>query len=170
MASPAASSAPDGTAGPGGASPPAAPIPPAPERAFTDRWRRLWRRQPDMSHLPVDLDHAIGLGLPALVIGAISGTALILLIPSTPLLVVLIAILPPYLELHVAGVRHRWWALGAGTAAGVSADLGINALLQAGIGAQWATLIGLLVGSAVGILAHAAVTHLPTRRGRRLGR
>lgn len=117
-----------------------------------------------MSHLPVDLDHAIGLGLLTLVIGAISGTALILLIPSPPLLVVLIAILPPYLELHVAGVRHRWWALGAGTAAGVSAGLGINALLQAGIGAQWATLIGLLVGSAVGILAHATVTHLPTRR------
>ncbi|MFD6752327.1 hypothetical protein [Micromonospora gifhornensis] len=117
-----------------------------------------------MSHLPVDLDHAIGLGLLSLVIGAISGTALILLIPSPPLLLVLLAILPPYLELHVAGVRHRWWALGVGTAAGVPTGLGMNALLEASIGAQWATLIGLLAGSAIGILAHAAVTHLPSRR------
>ncbi|WP_146017521.1 hypothetical protein [Verrucosispora sp. ts21] len=89
MASPDASSAPDGTAGPGGAPPPATPAEPEPRRAaqrgFTDRWRRLWRRQPDMSHLPVDLDHAVGLGLLTLVIGAISGTALILLIPSPPL-------------------------------------------------------------------------------------
>ncbi|MEW2473579.1 hypothetical protein AB0875_07260 [Micromonospora gifhornensis] len=165
MASPDASSAPDGTAGPGGASPPAEPqVGRAPEHTFTNRWRRLWRRQPGMSHLPVDLDHAIGLGLLSLVIGAISGTALILLIPSTPLLIVFLAILPPYLDLHVAGVRHRWWALGAGTAAGVPAGLGINALLEASIGAQWATLIGILVGSAIGILTHAAVTHLPSRR------
>ncbi|WP_286047495.1 hypothetical protein [Verrucosispora sp. ts21] len=40
----------------------------------------------------------------------------------------------------------------------------MNALLEASIGAQWATLIGLLAGSAIGILAHAAVTHLPSRR------
>ncbi len=167
VTSPGTPSAPDGTTGPGGAPPPANPVPSetgrAPERTFTDNWRRLWRRRPDMGHAPADLRQAFALNLAALVLGAIMGAVLVLLIPSTPPTLVLMLTLSPAGQLHLQGVRHRWWALGAGLAAGVSAGLGINALLPPGVGAGWATLTGILVGSGIGAMTHAAVTHLPTR-------
>jgi len=172
MASPDAPSASDGTTSTGGVSPPADPISSeiglVPEHSFTDNWRRIWRRLPDMGHAPADLGHAFTFGLVALILGAIVGTAIVLLAPSAPPTIVLLATLSPIGQPHLDGVRHRWWALGAGAAAGVPAGLAIHALFQPSIGAEWATLIGLLAGSWIGVMTHAAATHLPTRRMQRL--
>jgi len=161
-------SAPDETTIPGGVAPSADPdasaVRPVPGRTFSDNWRRMWRRQPDMGRAPVDLGDAFGFGLAALIPGAIIGTGMVLLAPEAPPNIVLLATLQPIGQPHIDGARHRWWALGVGAAAGGSAGTGVNALLQPIVGAQWATLVGLLAGSWIGVMAHAATTHLPTRK------
>ncbi|MER5457175.1 hypothetical protein ABT008_20535 [Micromonospora sp. NPDC002389] len=135
----------------------------APGRSPADNWRRFWRRQPDIRPEPVDLHYVVAVGLSALAVGAIVGVALVLLIPYHPPTTILLATLSPVLHLHAEGVRHRWWALAAGLAAGVAAGLGLDALLETVIGSEWATVGGLLFGSAVGIVTHAGTTHLPVR-------
>ncbi|WP_422739079.1 hypothetical protein ACN263_07505 [Micromonospora sp. WMMD729] len=120
-----------------------------------------------MSYAPVDLNYAFGLGLACLIAGAIIGTLLVLLEPSNPPVIVLLLTVSPYLHVHVEGVRHRWWALGAGAIAGVLAGFGIDTLLRSGVGADWGAVIGLLAGGWLGVMTHAAVTHLPTRRTQR---
>ena len=167
MATPEPPSAPDETTHPSDVPPstkrPGLGVGLAPGRTFTERWRRIWRRQPDMSNVPVDLNHAFGLGLACLIPGAIIGIVLALLMPSNPPVIVLLLTVSPYLQVHVEGVRHRWWALGAGAAAGVLAGFGIDALLKPSFGSDWGHLIGLLAGGWLGVMTHAAVTHLPTR-------
>ncbi|MGW4463417.1 hypothetical protein [Micromonospora sp. NPDC004704] len=112
---------------------------------------------------PVDPHLMLAHSLAVFVFGALSGVVLVLWVPSSPVTLLLVPILSPVGLAHLEGVRHRWWALGAGAAVGLPTGQGVEALLTGSLGTGWAALVAVLVGSAIGITVHAAVTHLPRR-------
>ena len=137
------------------------------ERTFTDNLRRIFRRQPDMGHEPVDVHLAVAAGGIALVLGAVFGVIMVLLASTSPMALMITSM--PVMLRHLEGVRHRWWALGAAIVAAIPAGLAVSMPLGHRLPTGWADLLAVLAASAVAMAVQAAVTHIPYR-GRPDGR
>jgi hypothetical protein len=133
------------------------------ERTFSQNLRRAFRRHPDMSSRAVPLGETLT-GLALFGPMAVVGGALLAFFDHTPLPVQSLLVMPTVMA-HLDGVRHRWWAVGAGLGAAAAVALPLHAAVD-GWG-YWGTLVALLAGGVAGTFAHTAVTHVPPKSGSR---
>ncbi|GIJ51237.1 hypothetical protein Val02_81230 [Virgisporangium aliadipatigenens] len=135
----------------------------APPRTFTDNLRRTFRRRPDMSHRAVPLDETLT-GMALFAPMSVLGGALLAFFDQSPLALQSLVVMPAVM-VHLDGVRHRWWAVGAGLTAAAAVAVPLHAAVD-GWG-HWGTLVAMLAGGVAGNLAHTAVTHVPPRSASR---